>query len=194
FAFLFTVTVNALEGKDCKESVNLIAESTNLSEEQLAFLISGMYTLLREALRLPLSTFKQEVSSGNVEEKQVPDRFVLRNLIFSLDCCFFYESAFQSPISDLFFRRPASEGTALVQGSRLPSIQDFKWRVDVAISTSSLARALQPSILMMMKLSDGTAHRFEVPVAKFQELRYSVALILKEMNDLEKRSILKIQD
>lgn len=63
-AFLFTVTVNALEGKDCKESVKLIAESTNLSEEQLAFLISGMYTLLREALRLPLSTFKQEVSSG----------------------------------------------------------------------------------------------------------------------------------
>lgn len=35
---------------------------------------------------------------------------------------------------------------------------------------------------------------FQVPVAKFQELRYNVALILKEMNDLEKRSILKIQD
>lgn len=68
FAFLFTVTVNALEGKDCKESVKLIAESTNLSEEQLAFLISGMYTLLREALRLPLSTFKQEVSSGSTWE------------------------------------------------------------------------------------------------------------------------------
>ncbi|KAM6323332.1 COMM domain-containing protein 5 isoform 2-T2 [Podargus strigoides] len=160
FAFLFTVTVNALEGKDCKESVKLIAESTNLSEEQLAFLISGMYTLLREALRLPLSTFKQEVFKEDLKE----------------------------------LRRPASEGTALIQRSRLPSIQDFRWRVDVAISTSSLARALQPSILMMMKLSDGTAHRFEVPVAKFQELRYNVALILKEMNDLEKRSILKIQD
>jgi len=35
---------------------------------------------------------------------------------------------------------------------------------------------------------------FQVPVAKFQELRYNVALILKEINDLEKRSILKIQD
>uniref|UniRef100_A0A8D2QR29 COMM domain-containing protein 5 n=1 Tax=Zosterops lateralis melanops TaxID=1220523 RepID=A0A8D2QR29_ZOSLA len=169
-AFLFPVTVNALEGKDCKESVRLIAESANLSEEQLAFLISGMYTLLREALRLPLSTFKQEIVSS---------------------CMNF---AFQSLISDSLFRRPTSEGTALIQRSRLPSIQDFKWRVDVAISTSSLARALQPSILMMMKLSDGTAHRFEVPVAKFQELRYNVALILKEMNDLEKRSILKIQD
>ncbi|NXE86871.1 COMD5 protein, partial [Menura novaehollandiae] len=178
FAFLFTVTVNALEGKDCKESVKLIAESANLSEEQLAFLISGMYTLLREALRLPLSTFKQEVSSGSTwNPDKIPEDFIV-------------------DFSSVVFgnRRPTPEGTALVQKSRLPSIQDFKWRVDVAISTSSLARALQPSILMMMKLSDGTAHRFEVPVAKFQELRYNVALILKDMNDLEKRSILKIQD
>ncbi|NWV39426.1 COMD5 protein, partial [Grantiella picta] len=179
FAFLFTVTVNALEGKDCRESVKLIAESANLSEEQLAFLISGMYTLLREALRLPLSTFKQEVSN-------------------ILSCYFFFRipEDFIVDFSSVVFgnRRPTSEGTALIHRSRLPTIQDFKWRVDVAISTSSLARALQPSILMMMKLSDGTAHRFEVPVAKFQELRYNVALILKEMNDLEKRSILKIQD
>ncbi|XP_050757615.1 COMM domain-containing protein 5 [Gymnogyps californianus] len=177
FRRLLKVTVNALEGKDCKESVKLIAESTNLSEEQLAFLISGMYTLLREALRLPLSTFKQEVFKEDLKELRIPEDFIV-------------------DFSSIVFgnRRPASEGTALIQGSRLPSVQDFKWRVDVAISTSSLARALQPSILMMMKLSDGTAHRFEVPLAKFQELRYNVALILKEMNDLEKRSILKIQD
>ncbi|XP_075018412.1 LOW QUALITY PROTEIN: COMM domain-containing protein 5 [Calonectris borealis] len=177
FRRLLKVTVNALEGKDCKESVKLIAESTNLSEEQLAFLISGMYTLLREALRLPLSTFKQEVFKEDLKELRIPEDFIV-------------------DFSSIVFgnRRPPSEGTALIQGSRLPSVQDFKWRVDVAISTSSLARALQPSILMMMKLSDGTAHRFEVPVAKFQELRYNVALILKEMNDLEKRSILKIQD
>ncbi|NXV05462.1 COMD5 protein, partial [Cettia cetti] len=184
FALLFSVTVNALEGKDCRESVRLIAESANLSEEQLAFLISGMYTLLREALRLPLSTFKQEVIT-----KKNPNCFVL---LFS----FRIPEDFIVDFSSVVFgnRRPTSEGTALIQRSRLPSIQDFKWRVDVAISTSSLARALQPSILMMMKLSDGTAHRFEVPVAKFQELRYNVALILKEMNDLEKRSVLKIQD
>uniref|UniRef100_U3IYV3 COMM domain-containing protein 5 n=1 Tax=Anas platyrhynchos platyrhynchos TaxID=8840 RepID=U3IYV3_ANAPP len=138
------VTVNALEGKDCKESVKLIAESTNLSEEQLAFLISGMYTLLREALRLPLSTFKQEVFKEDLKELRIPEDFI-------------------TDFSSVVFgnRRPVSEGTALMQGSRLPNVQDFKWRVDVAISTSSLARALQPSILMLMKLSDGTAHRFE---------------------------------
>lgn len=33
-----------------------------------------------------------------------------------------------------------------------------------------------------------------MPVSKFHELRYNVALILKEMNNLEKRSILQIQD
>ncbi|KAM4879644.1 COMM domain-containing protein 5 isoform 3-T3 [Sylvia borin] len=156
FRRLLKVTVNALEGKDCKESVRLIAESANLSEEQLAFLISGMYTLLREALRLPLSTFKQEVSSGSTWN---PDK------------------VFKEDLKEL----------------RIPEdfIVDFS---SVVFGNSSLARALQPSILMMMKLSDGTAHRFEVPVAKFQELRYNVALILKEMNDLEKRSILKIQD
>uniref|UniRef100_A0A3Q1FG77 COMM domain-containing protein 5 n=1 Tax=Acanthochromis polyacanthus TaxID=80966 RepID=A0A3Q1FG77_9TELE len=71
----------------------------------------------------------------------------------------------------------------------------FKLGVFVlSLSSSSLARALQPSVLMQMKLSDGSFHRFEVPVSKFQDLRYNVALILKEMNDLEKRSILKIQD
>uniref|UniRef100_A0A671RFG2 Uncharacterized protein n=1 Tax=Sinocyclocheilus anshuiensis TaxID=1608454 RepID=A0A671RFG2_9TELE len=39
----------------------------------------------------------------------------------------------------------------------------------------------------------GVSLRF-LPVVKFQELRYNVSLIVKEMNDIEKRSILKIQD
>ncbi|KAI6078125.1 COMM domain-containing protein 5 [Aix galericulata] len=211
FRRLLRVTVNALEGKDCKESVKLIAESTSLSEEQLAFLISGMYTLLQEALRLPLSTFKQEVFKEDLKELRHYKPFRTGNFFV----CFVFDRLlcisrdwipedFITDFSSVVFgnRRPVSEGTALMQGSRLPNVQDFKWRVDVAISTSannvnnfsSLARALQPSILMLMKLSDGTAHRFEVPVAKFQELRYNVALILKEMNDLEKRSIMKIQD
>uniref|UniRef100_A0A8C4UBQ9 COMM domain-containing protein 5 n=1 Tax=Falco tinnunculus TaxID=100819 RepID=A0A8C4UBQ9_FALTI len=201
FRRLLRVAVNALEGKDCKESVKLIAESTNLSEEQIAFLISGMYTLLREALRLPLSTFKQETCMFYVAARCCYTSMVLTVLGLFLSSIsdslyFLIPEDFIVDFSSIVFgnRRPTSEGTALIQGSRLPSIQDLKWRVDVAISTSSLARALQPSILMMMKLSDGTAHRFEVPVSKFQELRYNIALILKEMNDLEKWSILKIQD
>ncbi|XP_068105691.1 COMM domain-containing protein 5 [Hyperolius riggenbachi] len=177
FRKILKAVVGALEGKDCRESVKIIQQNTPLSEEQLSFIISGVYTLLRVALRLPMSTLKQEVFKEDLKELRIPDEFIVdfANIVYGN-------------------RRPILEDAALKQGIRLPTVEDLRWRVDVAISTSSLSRALQPSILMQMKLSNGDSHRFEVPVAKFQELRYNVALILKEMNDLEKRSILKIQD
>ena len=34
----------------------------------------------------------------------------------------------------------------------------------------------------------------QVPVSKFHDMRYNVAYVLKEMEDLEKRNILKLQD
>ncbi|MBZ3875687.1 COMM domain-containing protein 5 [Sciurus carolinensis] len=69
-----------------------------------------------------------------------------------------------------------------------------EWRVDVVISTSALTCSLQPNILMQLKLSDGSAYRFEVPTAKFQKLWYNVALVLKEMADLERRCECRLQD
>ncbi|XP_045061698.1 COMM domain-containing protein 5 isoform X2 [Coregonus clupeaformis] len=160
FRKILKAVVNAIEGKDCREAMKAIAENAALPEERLSYVVAGMYRLLKEALRIPTSSLKQEVFKEDLRE----------------------------------LKRTTLEAVTMQQGPRLPSLKDFRWRVDVAISTSSLARALQPSILMQMKLSDGKAHRFEVPVSKFQELRYNVALILKEMNDLEKRSVLKIQD
>ncbi|XP_072913902.1 COMM domain-containing protein 5 isoform X2 [Hemitrygon akajei] len=177
FRKILKTVVNSLEGKDCKESVRSIAETETLSEEQLSHILAGMYTLIQEAVRLPPSSLKQEVFKDDLREIRIPEELI-------------------SDFASVVFgnRRAVLEAAALQQGNRLPSVQDFRWRVDVAISSSSLTRALQPAILMQLKLSDGSAHRFEVPVAKFQELRYNVALILKEINDLEKRSILKIQD
>ena len=88
-----------------------------------------------------------------------------------------------------------------------------------SLSCSSLHRLLEPSILMEMTLSDGSVKTFEVcvcvcvcgggvflclfdchflccqvTVSQFHELRYSVAYVLKEMEDLENRNILKLQD
>uniref|UniRef100_A0A3Q3QQ83 COMM domain-containing protein 5 n=1 Tax=Monopterus albus TaxID=43700 RepID=A0A3Q3QQ83_MONAL len=165
FRKILKAVVSALEGKDCREVMKAIAEGSTIPQERLSHIISGMYRLLSEAIRIPTSSLKQEVH-------------------------------FITDFSSVVFgnRRAALQSAVSQNDPRLPTIEDFKWRVDVAISTSSLARALQPSVLMQMKLSDGSFHRFEVPVSKFQELRYNMALILKEMNDLEKRSILKIQD
>ncbi|XP_075429454.1 COMM domain-containing protein 5 [Ascaphus truei] len=178
FGKVLQAVVGAVGGEDSREPLKIIAETnTSISEEQLSFITSGAYTLLRMALRLPVSTLKQEVFKEDLKELRIPEDFIgeFANIVYGS-------------------RRPVLENAAMKQGVRLPTVEALRWRVDVAISTSSLARALQPSILMQLKLSDGTSHRLEVPVIKFQELRYNVALILKEMNDLERRSVLKIQD
>ncbi|XP_072503910.1 COMM domain-containing protein 5 [Notamacropus eugenii] len=177
FRQLLKVVVSALQGQDCREATRRLVDSTPLSEAQLGVFSAGMYALLREALRLPPAALKPDVFREDLRQLQVPEEFV-------------------ADFASVVFggRRPELGGGAGERGSGRPTLEAFRWRVDVAISTSSLARSLQPSVLMQLKLSDGRAHRFEVPVAKFQELRYNVALILKEMNELEKRCLLRLQD
>lgn len=177
FRKILKAVVSALEGKDCREVMRSIAEGSVIPQERLSHIVAGMYRVLSEAIRIPTSLLKQEAFKEDLRELRIPEDFI-------------------TDFSSVVFgnRRAVLEAAASQNDPHLPTVEEFKWRVDVAISTSSLARALQPSVLMQMKLSDGRFHRFEVPVSKFQELRYNVALILKEMNDLEKRSILKIQD
>ncbi|XP_061785150.1 COMM domain-containing protein 5 [Nerophis lumbriciformis] len=177
FRKLLKAVVNALEGKDCRDTMKSIAETSVLPQDKLSHVVAGMYRILSEAIRKPQALLKQEAFKEDLRDLRIPEDFIM-------DFC-----------SVVFGnRRAALEAATSQRDPHLPTVDEFKWRVDVAISTSSLARALQPSVLMQMKLSNGCFHQFEVPVAKFQELRYNVALILKEMNDLEKRSILRIQD
>uniref|UniRef100_A0A3Q2ZWT3 COMM domain-containing protein 5 n=1 Tax=Kryptolebias marmoratus TaxID=37003 RepID=A0A3Q2ZWT3_KRYMA len=176
FRKLLKAVVGALEGKDCRDILRSAAETSLIPQERLSHIIAGMHKLLSEScLRFLSQTLKSLFGLSFVI--RIPEDFI-------------------TDFSSVVFgnRRAALEAASSQKDPHLPTLEDFKWRVDVSISTSSLARALQPSVLTQMKLSDGSFHRFEVPVSKFQELRYNVALILKEMNDLEKRSILKIQD
>ncbi len=76
---------------------------------------------------------------------------------------------------------------------RYPTLEELKWRVDVTISSSSLSRVLKPTILMQTTTSDGKQKSFELSLDKFHELRYNVAKVLKDMEDLEKMPILKIK-
>ena len=81
----------------------------------------------------------------------------------------------------------------LVQGRvAYPRLNAFRWRVDVAISSSSLSRVLRPSILMQMHTSDGSIKTFECPVEQFHQLRHSVATVLRDMKKLERHPIMRI--
>lgn len=177
FRKLLKLVVSSLQGKDCQEAVQRLGVSANLSEERLSALLAGTHTLLQQALRLPPTSLKPDAFKDQLQELGIPQDLVgdLASVVFGT-------------------QRPFLDSVAGQQGAWLPHLADFQWRVDVAISTSALARSLQPSVLMQLKLSDGSAYRFEVPITKFQELRYNVALVLKEMADLEKKCERKLQD
>lgn len=177
FRKLLKAVVAALEGKDSRDALKSVAENCGVPPEKLSLIIAAMYRLLSEALRISPASLRQESFKEDLRDLKVPEEFISD----------FYTVVFGN-------RRAVLEAAATQSDPRLPSLQEFKWRVDVAISTGSLSRALQPSVQMQLRLSDGSVQQFQVPVSKFQELRYNVALILKEMNDLEKRSIFKIQD
>lgn len=57
-----------------------------------------------------------------------------------------------------------------------------RWRVDVTLSTSDVAKVLRPNIVMRFDLTDGTSRTFEVPLARFHEMRRGVAVMLDEMD------------
>lgn len=152
-------------------------ETKDFTQEIISVIYMGLTKLLKCALKLPMSSLKQELFKEDLQELQIPEEF-------------------QTDIASVIFgsRRPHIDAENLRSRPRLPQLESLNWRVDVGISTSSLNRVLEPTVLMELTLTDGRIHSFEIPVSKFHELRYNVAFVLKEMEDLEKRSILKIQD
>lgn len=61
-ACLSPAVVSALEGKDCREVMRSIAESSAVPEEKLSHIVAGMYRVLTEAVHIPSASLKQEVS------------------------------------------------------------------------------------------------------------------------------------
>lgn len=177
FRKMLQLIVNSLEGKDVEFSQLKELETSDFNEELLSIIYTGMIQLLKLAMRLPLVSLKPEMFKDDLVELQIPE-------------------AYHEDLSSVIFgsRRPHIDTYALESRPRLPRLDSFKWRADVAISTSVLNRALEPTVLMEMTLSNGNIHKFEVPTSKFHELRYNVAFVLKEMEDIEQRNILKIQD
>jgi len=77
---------------------------------------------------------------------------------------------------------------------RYPLLEQFDWRVDVTLSTNSMSKVLKPNILVRMATNDGKTKTFDMSVEKYNELRYNVAKVLKDIEDLEKLQILKVDN
>mmetsp|Transcript_56090 Transcript_56090/g.77763 ORF Transcript_56090/g.77763 Transcript_56090/m.77763 type:complete len:217 (-) Transcript_56090:26-676(-) len=152
--------------------MTLAQKSSNEVTLHRAF--GGLHNLVTAALRHPPGTFKKQQFSDD-----------LRFLGLSTKVALEIQKIVLGP------QRVSLESNLDKNCIRLPTLTDFKWRVDVAISTSELQRAMKPAVLMQMTLSDGTIQTFEMPVEEFHKLRYNVSYVLKEMEDLEKRGVLQ---
>uniref|UniRef100_A0A8C4R9K6 COMM domain-containing protein 5 n=1 Tax=Eptatretus burgeri TaxID=7764 RepID=A0A8C4R9K6_EPTBU len=175
FRRFLEVIVRGMEDGDCTDLLRSLLEVGVVTKERVSWILSGVYFVVHTALRHPALTpqvFKEELCELGLPEDLIAD---ILTAVFGQ-------------------RRKAMIAARNRKQQPLPRLSDCCWRVDVAISTSCLARALQPSVMMNISLSDGTERRFEVSVNKFQELRYNVALLLKQMGDLENKKILKIEN
>jgi len=178
FRNILTATVGILEGKPVAHNKLDTLVTTTLTRDSVNVIITGLHKLLQAAIRLSTTSLKAEMLTEDLTEIKIPKEF----------------------ITDIVGIVYGHKGGAVLQrqavnnAPHLSTLESIKWRVDVAISTSVLNRVLQPTITMELILDNGKVHHFEVPVSKFHELRYNVASVLKEMEDLEKRSILKIAD
>ena len=71
-------------------------------------------------------------------------------------------------------------------------LTEVSWRVDVAISSSAVAKVMEPQINLELAFDDDRPSKhFGMTQDKFQQLRFSVASILKQMEMLEKKKVFK---
>ncbi|XP_055950428.1 COMM domain-containing protein 5-like [Argiope bruennichi] len=134
----------------------------------------ALYALLKCALNLPEASLKQDIFKEDLHELGIGEDYIedLTNVVYGQ-------------------RRTSIIANFNNIAPHLPKLKHFKWRIDVAISTSTLNRVLEPAIVMEVQLSDGRRETFEVHPSQFHRLRFAVATLLKEMENLEMKSILK---
>lgn len=73
-----------------------------------------------------------------------------------------------------------------------PSLVNTRWRVDITICSSALARVMKPSVLMEFTLSTGEVKMFEVPQETFERMRFGVAQVLALMTGYENHPMMQL--
>ncbi|XP_076823663.1 COMM domain-containing protein 5-like [Clavelina lepadiformis] len=175
FDKLVTVACMMLTSGDANHE--MFSEATkSIEAEQIKHLYPGILTIVRRGACVPMNLLKEKDFLYDLSEMKIPEKFH-----DSLVSAVFGES------------RSSLDEAAYLGRPRLPSIEEFRWRVDVGISTTSLKRALEPTILCNIKTDKNESHTFEMSKEKFHELRYAVAEVLNHIQQLEKRSVLKIE-
>lgn len=175
FQQLLKLAVQDFEGKNVTPNMYMSIKGAVDEESCNIDLIYGsLYMLLKCALSLPESSLKQEVFKEDLQALKIPNEFIedLVRVVFGA-------------------RKVAIKDNFLKVVPHIPKLKQLRWRIDVAISTSSLSRVLEPVIVMEIQLSNDQKKIFEVHPSQFHQLRFAVATLLKEIENVETRNVLK---
>jgi len=173
FRKILEFVVENLKGEEITNA-HLI-ELQRTTDEQTGALVptlfSGLHYIIKAAIRNKVSQEHLQADLNEIKFPQVCTQDIARVILKG---------------------RAVLEEQALDQRIRFPTLSSLKWRVDVIVSSSFTSRVLTPVVMMETTSSDGAKNTFELPVDMFHELRYNVAKVLKDMEDLEQNPILKI--
>ncbi|GFS46606.1 COMM domain-containing protein 5 [Trichonephila inaurata madagascariensis] len=162
------------EGKPVNSDMYVAIKKAVQDTCNVDIIYGALYTLLKCALSFPETSLKQDIFKEDLHELGINGEYIedLTNVVYGQ-------------------RRSSIFANFNNIAPHLPKLSNFSWRIDVAISTSTLNRVLEPAIVMEVQLSDGRRETFEVHPSQFHRLRFAVATLLKEIENLEMKSILK---
>lgn len=145
-----------------------LVNSVSLNEQETKCVFGAVVVVVRCVLRTP--QMRREHFEEDLKALKFPEicTFILLKLLFGPNREVIDKSALEARVS-------------------LPRLVAFKWRVDVTISNTILQRVLTPTVLGELQLTNGKTAFFEMSIAKFQQLRFYVAYILREMSEIEKQ-------
>jgi COMM domain containing 5 len=142
-----------------------------LADAKASTVVTGLYTLIQTCIQ---SKVRPRQVETDLSRMNVPVHVV------------------SAVMTALRRARPQLESAALSSRLRCPTVTKFRWRIDVTMSTGLLSKVMRPSIMMQLCLSSGIIKTFEVSIEQFNQLRYSVAKVLQEMQRVERHPILRI--
>mmetsp|Transcript_40582 Transcript_40582/g.67390 ORF Transcript_40582/g.67390 Transcript_40582/m.67390 type:complete len:196 (+) Transcript_40582:52-639(+) len=140
--------------------------STSLDSATLGGVFTGLHWIIRACLR---SSLKLKAIRAELAELRIPS-----------PCA-------ESILAAVEEGRAAMRSTEQPSCSALPTLETLRWRLDVAIATGQLSKVLRPQLTLQCTLSDQSSQTFHVSKQRFDELRYTVANLLKGVQDLESR-------
>lgn len=169
---LLQLAINTIEEKPIKEGA-----LNKLSSQYVGLDVFELYAIIldiiRATMRYPSGPKKTETLKEKVKDSMFPEEVIEDFMNILCD-----------PKRDAMFNK-------LCYNTYNSKLTHLRWRIDITISSSILSRVLEPSICIQMILNDGKVIVFELTMAKFHYLRYSIAMILKEMENLESKRLLK---